>query len=284
MADPLASVATVLIVDDDPATRKSIAAIVNQFGLATMEAGSGREALRLIGREKFDVVLLDVVMPDVYGIDVLMQIKADPRTESVPVLVMTGLSDRDMRLSVLAAGAEDLLAKPVDALELRARLRNLLRSRSATTGPVPAAVAQTPSPRASQPLLVERPPRRATFAKTDPAIAPSDESAACWRAAQAALGPPMLCELAPRLLYVRPDGQLVPPLAEALYLTDLGADLIGRERIRAAQRQSADGNRQDLRCVVRSIGMCTLRLEPVLARRHGVEAAIGIVVAILPDR
>jgi len=273
VVDSASTTQTILIVDDDPPSRKAIAAQVTQFGFSVIEVGSGREALRTIGRERIDAVLLDVVMPDVYGIDVLMQIKADPRTEHVPVLVMTGLSDRDMRLSVLAAGAEDLLAKPVDALELRARLRNVLKSR-------PPAVAATPNLRASQPIAFDRPVRRSV---AQVAVPPrhDDELAACWRAAVAAFSPPMLSEVAPRLLLARPDGQLVPHLAEALYLTDLGADLIGRERLGAAQRGAVAGKRQDLRCVVRTMGMCTLRVEPVQQPGRGVT---GLVVAILPDR
>lgn len=274
MVDPASPPQIVLIVDDDPPARKAVAAQVAQFGFAVIEVGSGREALRTIGRERIDAVLLDVVMPDVYGIDVLMQIKADPRTENVPVLVMTGLSDRDMRLSVLAAGAEDLLAKPVDALELRARLRNALRSRT-------PAIATTPNPRASQPIALGRPPSRGVAPSGLAPQGNDEELAAYWRAAIAAFSPPMLSELAPRLLLVRPDGQLVPPLAEALYLTDLGADLIARERLGAAQRAAAAGKRQDLRCVLRTMGMCTLRVEPVQRSAAGVTA---LVLAILPDR
>lgn len=277
MVEPAAPTHTILIVDDDPPSRKALAAQVVQFGFAVIEVGSGREALRTVSRERVDAVLLDVVMPDVYGIDVLMQIKADPRTENVPVLVMTGLSDRDMRLSVLAAGAEEMLAKPVDALELRARLRNVLRTRS-------PALAATPNPRVSQPIAFERPARRAVEPPMSAAHGHDDELAACWRAAVAAFSPPMLSELAPRMLLVRPDGQLVPPLAEALYLTDLGADLIGRERLGAAQRGAAAGRRQDLRCVVRTMGMCTLRVEPVQRKGSGGPAVTGLVVAILPDR
>lgn len=266
-----------LIVDDDPVARRVVTSVVSQFGFAVLEATSGRHALRILASDHVDVMLLDMVMPDIYGIDVLMQAKADPRTESVAVLIMTGISDRDMRLSVLAAGAEELIAKPVDALELRARLRNVMRSRGLL-----AAQAATPGVRESQPLPAIRPLRR-----TGPTPAMRHDhpeiAAACWRTLLGLAHPPLLGEIAPRVLQCRPDGYLQPPLAEVLYLSDLGADLIARERISAALRASAAGMRQELRCVVRTMGMCTLRIAPAVTDGERSEMIAALVVLILPD-
>ncbi len=119
--------ATVLVVDDEPANRKLLQVLLAPEGYVVKTAASGREALDLIGRHPPDLVLLDVMMPELDGYAVAAALKADPVTARIPVIMVSALGDRDTRLSGLHAGAEDFLAKPVDRAELWLRVRNLLR-------------------------------------------------------------------------------------------------------------------------------------------------------------
>ena len=288
-SQPIARVSpkTILIVDDDPVARKVVAAMVEQLGFAVLQTGSGRQALRILTAEPVDAVLLDVVMPDSDGIDILLQIKANPHTEGLPVIMLTGHADRDMRLSVLASGADDLLAKPADPLELSVRLRNVLRARSATAASGALAAAKM------EPATAAATPRRLAMLRGNTVTGRGDATAtgaiehndaAAWRAVVAVMQPSMLTEIAPRIMRSRPDGMLEPALPEAHYVLDLGADIIARERMRAAIRAAASGERQELRCVLRTFGMTTLRIVPVLTHILNREVVSSLIIAVFPDR
>ncbi len=116
-----------LIVDDEPRNIELLRAMLAPDGFRFRTAASGSEALASIAQHQPDLVLLDIMMPDMDGHEVLRQIKADAATSNIPVIMVTALDDRKSRLSSLDAGAEDFLTKPVDRAELRARVRNLLR-------------------------------------------------------------------------------------------------------------------------------------------------------------
>lgn len=278
---------TILIVDDDPVARKVVAAMVEQLGFLVLQTGSCRQAMRILAAEPVDAVLLDVVMPDGDGIDVLLQIKANPHTEAIPVIMLTGHADRDMRLSVLASGADDLLGKPADPLEIAVRLRNVLRPRSSTGSGQQATVQPDPptgpvTPRRLAMLRGNVATGRAGAAP--PTTSDLHDDAAAWRALQGAVRPPMLTEIAPRILRCRPDGMLEPALPEALYVLDLGADLIARERLRAAVALAAQGERQELRCVLRTFGMTTVRVAPIRTQAREQEVTSALVLVLFPDR
>ncbi len=119
--------ARVLIVDDDERNRKLLGTVLRAEGYATMEAAGGREALALAQSAPPDIVLLDVMMPEMDGYEVARRLKADPATASVPIVMVTALDDRESRLRGLEAGAEEFVTKPADRTELRVRVRNLLR-------------------------------------------------------------------------------------------------------------------------------------------------------------
>lgn len=117
----------VLIVDDEAAGVKLLSVWVEADGNLAVPASSGLEALRVAAENPPDVILLDVMMPEMDGIEVARRIKGDRHTSHIPVLVVTALKDHPSRLAALDAGAEEFLSKPVDRMELTARIRNLLK-------------------------------------------------------------------------------------------------------------------------------------------------------------
>ena len=120
---------TILTVDDEPAARRVIALLLEEAGYATIEAGSGREALDILSRKLPDLILLDLVMPGMGGLDLLRTLKSDGRTLSIPTIIITGMSGDEARISALQGGAADYLIKPFDKTELRTRVENHIRLR-----------------------------------------------------------------------------------------------------------------------------------------------------------
>ena len=95
-------------------------------------ARSGREALDLCANERVDVVLLDVMMPGIDGFEVCRRLKSEPRTQHIPVILVTALDHPSDRVGGLEAGADDFLTKPVDDIALVKRVRNLARLKMLT--------------------------------------------------------------------------------------------------------------------------------------------------------
>jgi putative two-component system response regulator len=122
----------ILFVDDEQLVLDSVARMLYpQRGEWEVTCVSRPEAAwDLIRRRRFDAVVLDVKMPGLGGLDLLDRIRRLPRTARVPVVMLTGLEDRDLKRRALELGAIDLLHKPVDADELRARLRSVLLLKS----------------------------------------------------------------------------------------------------------------------------------------------------------
>ncbi|MDP3720212.1 MAG: response regulator [Acidobacteriota bacterium] len=119
--------ARILIVDDERPNRQLLEGMLASAGYEIRMAAGGREALAMIDDERPDLILLDVMMPDMDGVDVAAELKNGLTTRNIPIVLVTGLDDRDVRLRGLTAGAEDFLTKPVDRAELSMRVRNLLR-------------------------------------------------------------------------------------------------------------------------------------------------------------
>ena len=119
--------ARILVVDDDPDLREVLHDALARLGYGVVEAPSAEEALREVEREVPDLVLTDVHMGAMSGIELTARIKRDPRFVLLPVIIMTSVSDLDSRLAGLAAGADDFFSKPLELTELRTRMAVLLR-------------------------------------------------------------------------------------------------------------------------------------------------------------
>lgn len=120
----------ILIVDDVAANRDLIDGLLDGRGYDVRQAANGRDALAMIRADQPDVVLLDIDMPLMDGITACREIKRDPNTRLVPVVLITAASDRETRIRGLDAGADDFLTKPFDGTELLVRVRVLLRDRA----------------------------------------------------------------------------------------------------------------------------------------------------------
>src|SRR5262245_29610674 len=116
----------ILIVDDEPLNLDYLEQELQELGFETETAVNGLEALARVAARPPDLVLLDVMMPELDGISTLRMLKTDPDTSLIPVVLMTALNAIDDRVRGIEAGADDFLTKPVDDRELLARIRTAL--------------------------------------------------------------------------------------------------------------------------------------------------------------
>jgi putative two-component system response regulator len=119
--------ATILVVEDDARVRAVLTEHLTGLGHSTVEASSAEEALRMVEEITPDLVLTDVHMGAISGIELCASLKRDPRFQLTPVIILTGQSDLESRVAGLAAGADDFFAKPFDLTEIRTRVAALLR-------------------------------------------------------------------------------------------------------------------------------------------------------------
>ncbi|MEP7239544.1 MAG: PleD family two-component system response regulator [Devosia sp.] len=124
--------ARVLIVDDIPTNVRLLDARLTAEYFEVRTASSGKAALSICAEGQIDIVLLDVMMPEMDGFEVCRRLKADPRTSHIPVLMITALDQASDRVTGLQAGADDFLTKPVDDVQLMARVKSLVRLKALT--------------------------------------------------------------------------------------------------------------------------------------------------------
>jgi CheY-like chemotaxis protein len=115
----------ILIADDDALVRLVARAVVEKAGMSVIEAADGAEAMSCLeSEERFDLVLLDLDMPVIGGLDILRRIRASAETARVPVLVLTGADGAEMQ-TALDLGANGIFPKPIAAERLLARIREV---------------------------------------------------------------------------------------------------------------------------------------------------------------
>jgi CheY-like chemotaxis protein len=120
---------TLLVVDDNPINRDVLSRRLARDGHTVVEAADGRQGLALARAREFDLILLDMVMPQMNGLQMLEQLKADPRLRHVPVIVISAFHELDGVARCLEIGAEDYLAKPFNPVLLRARIDGCLEKK-----------------------------------------------------------------------------------------------------------------------------------------------------------
>jgi signal transduction histidine kinase len=124
-----ASFGLILIVDDTPLNVRLLSSILEIEGYSVVTASNGPDALKLVPETQPDVVLLDVMMPGMDGFEVCRRLRADAASAHLPIVMVTALQDMPDRVQALEAGADDFLTKPVDEVEVLARVKTLVRTK-----------------------------------------------------------------------------------------------------------------------------------------------------------
>ncbi|MGJ5631771.1 hybrid sensor histidine kinase/response regulator [Nostoc sp. CALU 1950] len=119
--------ASILVIDDQPDNFDVVETLLDGENYQLYYAASGQQALNRLDSFQPDLILLDVMMPDLDGMEVCRRIKADPQWQAVPIIMVTALTDKEDLARCLATGADDFISKPVNGVELRARVHSMLR-------------------------------------------------------------------------------------------------------------------------------------------------------------
>jgi len=148
----MADSSTILLVDDEEAVRRVLSFPLERDGYTVVQAGDGEEALRRFGDEQVDLVVLDIMLPRLDGLEVCRRLRA---TSSVPIIMLTARDDELDKVVGLELGADDYITKPFSIREFRSRVRALLRRAKASR-----SFEQTPEERIELDGLVIDVPRR----------------------------------------------------------------------------------------------------------------------------
>ena len=118
---------TILAIDDERMNREFYCGLLKDKGYNVLQAANGEDALEILKGTTVDLILLDVMMPGISGFDVLKNIRENKRLQSLPVIIITGLSDKENRLKGLRLGADDFITKPFDVDELLVKVSSQIK-------------------------------------------------------------------------------------------------------------------------------------------------------------
>ena len=118
--------ASILVVEDDPAVRMLLADSLKAQGYKTITAKDGAQALKMTQERQIDLILLDMMLPDIGGLEVLETLKADPDLKTIPVIVVSAVDKMDGIIKAIELGADDYITKPFNALFFKARISSSL--------------------------------------------------------------------------------------------------------------------------------------------------------------
>lgn len=116
----------ILVTDDDPRNRKLEETLLRANGYEVRSVGSGQATLAMVAVDPPDLILLDLMMPGMDGFEVVRQLKSDPATRGIPIVMVTALDDDGSRARLAAAGVSGVITKPVDRWGLQACIDKLL--------------------------------------------------------------------------------------------------------------------------------------------------------------
>lgn len=133
--------ARVLVVDDNEMNRDMLSRRLLRLNYEVLMAEDGEQALSMVREQSFDLVLLDIMMPNISGYEVLERMKADDATKHIPVIMISAVDDLDSVVRCIELGAEDYLFKPFNPVLLKARVGASLRRNAASNGDKRAQVS-----------------------------------------------------------------------------------------------------------------------------------------------
>jgi two-component system phosphate regulon response regulator PhoB len=125
----------ILVVEDETDLRELVVHHLEAAGMTPLSCGTGGEALVLAGKHKPDLLLLDLMLPDLSGVEVCRRLRADPKTAAIPVIMLTARQAESDRVQGFEAGADDYVAKPFSTRELILRVQAVLRRRGEDAAP-----------------------------------------------------------------------------------------------------------------------------------------------------
>ncbi|MCX7724507.1 MAG: response regulator [Thermodesulfovibrio sp.] len=117
----------ILVVDDDKTTRKMISLILKSKGYEVVTAENGLEALQKLGLEKINLILTDMNMPYMDGIEFIKQVRANPEISNIPIVMITTEADEEEKRKAFEAGVDDYLVKPTNAEQISESMKRILR-------------------------------------------------------------------------------------------------------------------------------------------------------------